>query len=107
MALDGIALDGPTVLLEREGGRAVVFPGAESLTGIRTIGEVLANSAIERVVVLGGGGEPPAEQELDTRDFVRPQWMDGRLTLVTQPARDGRLVPFESPTPTPCCADHS
>jgi hypothetical protein len=102
MALDGAA----QVLLEREGGRAVVFPGVESLTGIRTIGEVLASSAIERVVVLGGGGEPPAKQELDTRDFVRPQWMDGRLTLVAQPARDGRLVPFESPTPTPCCADH-
>ena len=90
-----------------DGARAVVFPGAEELTGVLPIHAVLAKSAIERVVLLGGGGEPPGEQDLDTRDFVRPRMMGGTLTLVVQPARDGRLVPFEHPSPRPCCADHA
>lgn len=89
-----------------ERARAVVFPGAEALTGVVTVADVLAKSAIERVLLLGGGGTPPADQEIDTRDFVRPLWMDGALTLVVQPASESRLVPFESPSPTPCCADH-
>jgi hypothetical protein len=89
-----------------EGARAVAFPGHETLLGILPISRVLASCAIERVRVLGGGVADPA-QELDTRDFVRPQWMGGGLTLLVQPARDGLWVPFEVPNPTPCCADHS
>ena len=88
-----------------ERARAVVFPGVEALVGILTVDEVLAQSAIERVTLLGGG-TPPPDQPVDTRDFVRPLWMDGTWTLVVQPAEGGRLVPFESPNPTPCCADH-
>jgi hypothetical protein len=45
--------------------------------------------------------------EILTRDFVRPQWLDGRLTLITTPAAGDRIAPFEVPNPTPCCADHS
>lgn len=90
----------------RRSGRAVYYPGAAGLTGVRTVGEVLAGSAIERVAVLGGA--PPApDTVLDTRDFVRPQWQDGRLTLVATPAPAGRIAPFEVPNPTPCCADHA
>lgn len=44
---------------------------------------------------------------MGTRDFVRPQWIGEALTLLVQPARDGRVVPFEGPNPTPCCADHA
>ncbi|SDJ07944.1 hypothetical protein [Nonomuraea jiangxiensis] len=62
-------------------------------------------SAIGRVTQLGG--PPPADgTELDTRDFVRPRWQDGVLTLVTMPVAGGRVAPFEVPNPTPCCADH-
>jgi len=86
-------------------GRAARFPGREHLTGTRTVAELIADSAIDAVVVLGA---PPAgpETEVETRDFVRPQWKDGRLTLVTTPAPEGRIAPFEVPNPTPCCADH-
>ncbi len=90
----------------RTGGRAVVFPGVQRLVGRVTVGDVLAWSAIERVSVLGGGPTPDPAMELDTRDFVRPQWMDGRLTLVAMPAPGGRIAPFELPNPIPCCADH-
>jgi hypothetical protein len=88
------------------GARAVVFPGAGDLVGVLTVAEVVARSAIERVIMLGGGAQATATQELDTHGFVRPQWIDGALTLVVQPGSGGRLVPFESPSPTPCCADH-
>jgi hypothetical protein len=86
----------------RRGGRAVLFAGVESLTGTVTVADLLATSAISRVTVLGGAAPDPAT-EVVTRDFVRPEWRDGELTLVTSPAPGGRLAPFEFPNPTPCC----
>jgi hypothetical protein len=91
----------------RRSGRAVLFPGVDLLVGTITAGDLLASSAIERITVLGGEPDPPPETLIDTRDFVRPQWLDGKLTLVTAPAGPGHLSPFEVPNPTPCCADHS
>ena len=48
--------------------------------------------------------------ELDTvvttRNFVRPRCRAGVLTLEFWAAVDERLVPFEVPNPTPCCAVH-
>ncbi|MFJ8577888.1 hypothetical protein [Micromonospora sp. NPDC093277] len=86
-------------------GRAVLFPGVERLTGAVTVGELLAASAIDQVILLGG--EPAdAEDLVLTRDFVRPQWRDRLLTLIVTPAGPGRVAPFEVPNPTPCCADH-
>jgi len=86
-------------------GRAVLFPGVERLTGTVAVGELLAASAIDQVILLGG--EPAdAEVLVLTRDFVRPQWRDGSLTLIVTPAGPGRVAPFEAPDPTPCCADH-
>jgi hypothetical protein len=80
----------------------VLFAGVESLVGTVTVADLLAQSAIDRVTVLGGGAPDPAT-EIVTRDFVRPQWMDGALTLVVTAAPRGRLAPFEFPNPTPCC----
>ncbi|MGN9783333.1 hypothetical protein ACTMTF_18000 [Nonomuraea sp. ZG12] len=90
----------------RRSGRAVLYPGVERLVGTLTVGEVTALSAIERVTRLGGP-PPEAETVLETRDFVRPHWQDGVLTLVTMPVAGGRVAPFEVPDPTPCCADHT
>jgi hypothetical protein len=87
------------------GGRAVLFPGVRSLTGTMTVATMLAESAIDEVVVLGG---PPCSPDtlIDTRDFVRPQYRDGRLVLMATPAPGGMIAPFEVPNPTPCCANH-
>ncbi|MHB9860256.1 hypothetical protein [Streptomyces sp. YIM S03343] len=96
----------------RSGGRAVLYPGADRLTGTVTVVELLGLSAVERIVVVGTpndgtdtGGADPATHVL-TRDHVRPEWRDGRLTLALVPAVGGTLAPFEVPDPTPCCADH-
>jgi hypothetical protein len=86
-------------------GRAVIFPGVDELTGVLPVAVVLARSAIDRVEILGGGPVDP-ETPLDTTDFVRPQWQDGELVLTVMPAAGGRLVPFETRDPTPCCATH-
>ncbi|GAA4961935.1 hypothetical protein [Actinoplanes utahensis] len=86
-------------------GRAVRFPGVERLTGSLTVSEILQRSSIARVEVLGGGPAAP-DVVVDTGDFVRPQFREGELVLVTTPAAGGRLIPFESRNPTPCCADH-
>ena len=104
---DGAALTAAAEHAARRAGRAVHYPGVETLVGTVTVADLLATSAIERVVVLGTPGVSPDPGTLvDTRDFVRPQWTDGRLTLVATPAPDGRIAPFEVPNPTPCCAAH-
>lgn len=85
----------------RRGGRAVVYPGMERMTGTLRIEDVIANSAIERVTVIdtcpAGAVEPPGEAKLDTRDHLRPHFSNGRLTLLVRPAAGGYLVPFEAP----------
>ncbi|SDT67443.1 hypothetical protein [Actinoplanes derwentensis] len=86
-------------------GRAVRFPGVQRLTGSLTVSEILQRSAISRVEVLGGGLPDPATV-VDTGDFVRPQFRDGELVLVTTPAAGDRLIPFETRNPTPCCVSH-
>lgn len=88
----------------RRSGRAVIYPGVERLTGELTVAEVLALSAIEQVKVLGEGFAEP-ETIVQTRDFVRPQWMDGLLTLIATPAGAGHIAPFEIRHPVECCAD--
>lgn len=90
---------------ERVGGRAFTFPGSDELTGVTTVGAVLSAGVITRVVALGGS-QPDASTPLDTQDFVRPHYIGGELVLRVRPAAGGTLVPFEQPTPTPCCADH-
>ncbi|MHC3469367.1 hypothetical protein ACYF6T_11675 [Streptomyces sp. 7R007] len=95
----------------RLGGRAVLYPGVDRLTGTVTVADLLASTAIERVTVIGaattdGTGPDPATPVL-TRDHVRPEWRSGRLTLALVPAVGGTLAPFEVPNPTPCCADHA
>jgi hypothetical protein len=97
--------DLPPVDVDREGGRAVVFPGVEALTGELSVAEIRLRSAIGRVEVLGGG-EAADTAVVRTGDFVRPLWRDGTLVLVATPAAGGVLVPFETRNPTPCCAAH-
>jgi hypothetical protein len=85
-------------------GRAVIYPGVERLVGVLSVADLLAGSAIRRVKLIGSADPTVAPGTLvDTRDFVRPQWMDGELTLVATPAPAGRIAPFEVPNPTPCC----
>jgi hypothetical protein len=88
-----------------QGGRAVLFPGADRLTGTLTVAKVLELSAIDRVEVLGSGPADTAAL-LDTTDFIRPIWRDDELVLTVMPAAGDRLVPFETRNPTPCCAAH-
>ncbi|MFD0635146.1 hypothetical protein ACFQ9X_29995 [Catenulispora yoronensis] len=86
-------------------GRLVRFPGVGSLTGTVTVREVLERSAVTEVSVLMGAAAAP-DTEVLTRDHVRPEWRDGAVVLVVQPAVGGRVAPFEVPNPTPCCGDH-
>ncbi|WP_262064296.1 hypothetical protein [Streptomyces sp. STR69] len=92
----------------RRSGRAVLFPGAEHLTGTIPLSDLLELTAIDRVIVVGAtSGEPPAPTTpVHTQDHVRPEWREGELVLALVPAAGNTLAPFEVPNPTPCCADH-
>lgn len=85
-------------------GRAVVYPGVDSLVGTIPVEAVTAESAIDTVVSMGG---PIAEGTLlHTRDHVRPMRLDGRWVLHVQPAVGGTLVPFENAVQHHCCQSH-
>ena len=102
----GLGDDSPTARAAHgTSGRAVRFPGVERLVGTISVADVLELSAIYTVEVLGGGEADPATL-IDTDGFVRPEWRAGVLTLTTTPSVGGRLVPFETRYPTPCCAAH-
>lgn len=90
---------------DRRSGRAVRYPGVDRLVGTLSVADLLARSAIERVRLLSGP-DPAPQTPVRTRDFVRPHWVDGQLTLTLAPVAGGGLAPFEVPHPTPCCADH-
>jgi hypothetical protein len=89
----------------RTGGRAVEYPGRPMLTGSVPVWKVLAASAIDEVVVIGG---PPCAPDtlVHTRDFVRPEWRSGKLVLATTPAAYGGIAPFEIPNPSGCYCEH-
>ena len=89
----------------RRSGRAVLYPGVDALVGTVTVGHVLTRSGIERVSVLGGP-PPGIDVLIDTRDFVRPQWKDGRLTLIATPGSGDHIAPFEFPNPKACGGGH-
>jgi hypothetical protein len=103
--LTGAAADARAEHAERRAGRAVLYPGVDRLVGELTVAELLAMSAIEAVTVLGGPQPEPADV-IGTRDFVRPQWIDGRLVLMATPVEPGRIAPFEIPDPVACCTFH-
>ncbi len=87
------------------GGRLVAFAGSSTLGEEVTVGYLLASTRISRVRVLAGAAAEDDAVVL-TRRHVRPVWSAGELELTVQPAAAARFVPFESPTPTPCCAVH-
>lgn len=91
----------------RCGGRLFAFGGADVLTGVVEVGDILARTDIDEVVMVGHREPLPPEARLDSQAFVRPTMAGGRIELVVRPAAGGVVVPFEQPNPTPCCADHA
>ncbi|MFI9382204.1 hypothetical protein [Kutzneria sp. NPDC052558] len=88
--------DGPAdfaVVSSREGGRAFRFPGQDALHGSLSVRDLVAASAIDRVV--GVGCSVADDTVVDTRDYVRPVYADGLLTLHVTPAAAGSVVPLE------------
>ena len=91
---------------DREGGRLFRYVGSDLLEGVMPVGRLLDGSAIEDVTMIGHREPAPRHTQIDTQAFVRPHLVGGRVQLVVRPAAEGRVVPFEQPQPTPCCADH-
>ncbi len=76
-----------------EGGRAFRFPGQDSLRGALPVRDLVALSAIDRVV--GIGCTVTDDTVVDTRNYIRPVYTDGLLTLHVTPAAAGSVVPLE------------
>lgn len=104
---DTAAHAGAVAHTARGGGRAVHYRGVKQLTGRLPVAEVLARTSIDAVQLLGGAGPADPATTLVTRDHVRPTYQAGRLVLAVEWAAGRTLVPFETPNPTPCCADHA
>ncbi len=106
-ALGSPAADaGRTAHTARSSGRAVHFPGVDAIPDELTVAGLLSCCAVDAVRVVGGTGPVDPAMALVTRGHVRPWFDDGRLVLHVERAVGDRLVPFETPNPTPCCGDH-
>ncbi|WP_261553907.1 hypothetical protein [Frankia tisae] len=81
----------------RQGGRAVVYPGVSRLRGTVLVETVLGQTAVGRVVAPAGQAEPRRSDLLRTRNHVRPVWRDGVLTLFAAAERGRVFTPFEVP----------
>jgi hypothetical protein len=90
----------------RAAGRAVHYPGQESLVGDVPVADVLAGTAID--AVLSSHGEYAATAVLRTGGFIRPRFEGGRLVLHVGHEDPELLMPWEVAEPTPCCGqDHT
>ncbi|CAM3528460.1 hypothetical protein KIPE111705_12665 [Kibdelosporangium persicum] len=96
-------LDGVEITTAETGasGRCVRFPGQSGLTGVHSIAEITAASAIDEVVAVGNQVTP--DILVDTRGFLRPEYQDGRLVLLVEPAAGGMVRPIEIEQPHQCC----
>jgi hypothetical protein len=79
----------------RAKGRVIRFPGQEHLRGTMSLADVTNLSAISHVICVGG--ESPTQTKLVTRDFVRPSFQAGHLTLLVAPLDAECLTPLEQP----------
>lgn len=86
------------------GGRAIRFLGQDQLRGDVRVDWLVAGSAIAEVQVLGTALAEDAI--LETRDYLRPQYVAGSLTLIVTPLDDGRVQPFELEHAHQCCDGH-
>jgi hypothetical protein len=82
-------------------GRCVRFPGQDRLTGAHSASSIVADTAIDEVVGIGTHVGPDAVVE--TFGFVRPNFQDGRLVLLVEPAVGGVFQPVEIEQPHECC----
>ncbi|MFT7839846.1 hypothetical protein Q5530_27200 [Saccharothrix sp. BKS2] len=102
VAAAAAALGGPVTVTDSPAlDRCVRFPGQAALTGTHPAGEVVASSAIDRVVGVGvpvSPGDP-----VETLGFLRPVHRDGALVLLVEPAVGGVLRPIEAEDPHECC----
>ncbi|QQQ73515.1 hypothetical protein IOD16_19680 [Saccharothrix sp. 6-C] len=89
---------------DRRDGRCVRFPGQSALTGTHPAAEVVAVSAIDRVV--GIGVEVAPTDPVRTLGFLRPVCRDGELLLLVEPAVGGVLRPAEAESPHQCRGGH-
>jgi hypothetical protein len=85
-------------------GRCIRFPGQSGLTGVHTIAEITATSAIDEVVAVGTTATP--DMFVDTRGFLRPEYHNGQLVLLVEPAAGGMHRPIEIEQPHQCCGGH-
>ena len=90
-----------TAVAEPREGRCVRFPGQERLTGAHSASSIVAETAIDEVVGIGTPVAPDAVVE--TFGFVRPNFQDGRLVLLVEPAVGGVFQPAEIEQPHECC----
>jgi len=88
---------------DRVAGRAVHYPGQETLVGDVPVTEVLAGTAIEAVTSTHGAYAAGAT--LRTGGFVRPRYEDGALVLHVGHEDPALLMPWEIAEPTPCCGE--
>jgi hypothetical protein len=74
-------------------GRFIDLPGIRDVARHLSVGEILASTAVDRVVD-ADGNELGSDVPIDTRDWIRPTLVDGRAVFSVV-REDGAWVPLE------------
>jgi len=86
-------------------GRVVRFPGSDAVPARITVAQLLATTAVDRVVGIGAPASP--EDVVDTVDgYLRPVRHPDGVELLVDPAGPGTWRPVEISSPHECCGGH-
>ena len=75
-------------------GRYIALDGIREVDGMRTVGEILERTAIDRIATLSGESLPP-EAIVDTQNWVRPVLKEGLVVLEVIPVNGHWRAPHE------------
>ena len=75
-------------------GRYIALDGIREVEGMRTVGEILELTAIDRIATQSGESLPP-EAMVDTQNWVRPILKEGLVTLEVMPVNGHWRAPHK------------
>lgn len=86
---------------KNENGRFIIFTTTLEKFERHSPAELIAKSAIEQIIAIGE--ELPEDAMIETSNFLRPIFYEGKITLLVERLYTGDFAPIEKENPHECC----